>query len=509
MLGMRVHLDNSSSIPMFRQLADRLREAIIKGDIRPGARLPSHRQLSKILDVSRSVIINAYNQLMIDDFVDSVVGSGTYVTGANSNFSVQSDCFSWSDRFIATGEKRKETSARFKMHIPPSDDNVIHFEFSGAAVSELPSSIVHKTLTSISIHELGEALNYLHPQGLKELRKILAIRLRQSGQDVSSSSIIITNGAQQAIQFLLHGLASAEDRVIIEEPTHPHVVCLARMMKSRVLPVRRTQEGLDINELESLMKRFQIRLVYTMSCSHNPTGTNMPERRKEALVNICERYGVPIVDDTVFSELQYNGSAPRTLRCFDSKGYVVEVGSLSKTFSPGLRLGWIVAQRSLIEKLTALMDAYTLCVPGITQLIAAKLLSSCDYDSHRNSLIELYTAKRNIMERACNNFLPTFVKYGSPDGGYYFWLEFPEGFDTDRIASMCEKSGVIVMPGTSAFFRNGGKRYLRISFVSPGRDHIEQGVRILSNVITQYLREDYQTPRAVRRKDLDPVEALA
>lgn len=502
MLGMRLHLDSNSSVPMFRQLADQLREAIIRGDIKPGAKLPSHRLLARILGVSRSVIISAYNQLMIDDFADSVVGSGTYVSRTQMNAKKRSSVLSWSDRFAATNENRSDTSARLRMHTLPSDDRVIHFESSSAAASELPISIVHKIMKSISIKELEEALNYLHPQGLKELRKILATRLRQSCQEVSASNIIITGGAQQAIQLLLYGLVSPDDKVIIEEPTHCHIVCLAKMMKLRVIPVRRTSEGFNFDELESLLKRVKIKLVYTMSCSHNPTGSNMPERRKEALVRVCESYGVPIIDDTVFSELQYNGFSPRTLRCFDSKGCVVEVGSLSKTFSPGLRIGWIVAHHSLIEKLVGLIDAHTLCVPGISQLISMKLLSSGEYDLHRERLIEVYGNKRMLMERACNQYLPTFVKYGAPDGGYFFWLEFPEGFDTRRLASIAERKGVIVLPGTFSFFGDGAKRYLRLSFVSPSRDQIEQGIKILSDAVAQYLKEDYRHPDPSEDRDL-------
>ncbi len=278
----------------------------------------------------------------------------------------------------------------------------------------------------MSDNELKEALNYLHSKGHTELRKILAIRLRQSGQEVSASNIIVTGGAQQAIQLLFYGLLSAEDRVVIEEPTHCHVVCLAKMMRLKVIPLRRTKEGFSIDELESLLKRVQVRLIYTMSCSHNPTGTNMPERKKEALVNFCETHGITIVDDTVFSELQYIGFSPRTLRCFDSRGCVVEIGSLSKTFAPGLRIGWIICLRPLVEKLVVLIDAQTMCVPGITQLFAARLLSSGDYDTHVDSLIQLYKTRRSIMEKACNQLLPTFVKYGLPDGGYFFWLEFPK-----------------------------------------------------------------------------------
>ncbi|HAA86250.1 MAG TPA: hypothetical protein DCE14_07905 [Kosmotogaceae bacterium] len=130
-----------------------------------------------------------------------------------------------------------------------------------------------------------------------------------------------------------------------------------------------------------------MKFIYMMSCSHNPTGSNMPEHRKEILVRLAENYRVPLIDDTVFSELQYERPYPTTLRCYDCydrEGCVIEVGSISKTFALGLRVGWIIAPKSLIDRLSLLIKISIICVPGINQLIAARFLSSGAYDEHRD-----------------------------------------------------------------------------------------------------------------------------
>ncbi len=490
MLGVKIKLAKDSAVPISRQLARQLSESIIRGELRSGAKLPSHRQLARILGVSRSVVVKAYRELEYDELVDSISGSGTYVSAGRESDENRFDAVAWTSRLrnLESHSVRKQGYGQFSESL--SSKKLIRFDSAAPRAPDLPAGFMEQILQGLGGSEFTDIMNYSHPRGLKQLLKILAVRMRQSGQRLSTLNFMITNGAQQAIHMLFSALSSPEDRVVIEEPTYYHVINLAKMMKLRVSAIRRTREGINTAELEEILKRSEVKFIYTMSCSHNPTGFNMPEHRKEILVRLAENYRVPLIDDTVFSELQYERTHPTTLRSFDREGCVIEIGSISKTFAPGLRVGWIVAPRSLIERLSVLVKLSIICVPGINQLIAARFLSTGAYDEHRDQLIRRCSQKRKLMEQACNEHLPTFIKYSAPDGGYFFWLEFPEGFDTDQICSISEKKGVVVAPGRLSFFSDDEKRNIRLSFASAEEDQIEPGVIAFSESVKSYVKEN-------------------
>lgn len=492
MIGMKVSIERNTEVPLFKQLTEQLRAAILRRDIPEGTRLPSEREMAKLLKLNRSVVIKAYNELKLDGLLDSKSGSGTYVA-AVTQLKKEFGMISWSDQLSAWatssfGEARWSSLAKGR------PDDCIRLDTGVPEVRADQMTLLKKILEGLSQEELDESLQYPSLRGNPELLKYLSIRLNGSGIKVSAKNLLVTIGTEEAIYLLFSALARPGEAVIIENPTYLNVIKISRMFQHRVLPVKRFSEGFDMATLENTLQRGSVKYIYTMSCSHNPTGANMPERKKELLVRLAEKYSVPIIDDTVFSEIQYQSPMPRTLKYYDTHNCVIEVGGISKSYAPGLRIGWIVADEALIEKLIEPMRMISLGVPNLSQLVAAKLLSSGEYDAYLERYIKLSLRKCEKTRMACYRYLPSYVKVNEAQGGNFFWLELPDSMDCWKVAEESLKEGVAVSPGSLFTFDSSGKNYLRLNPLGVPEEEIETGIerlsRAIATVASRYRKEE-------------------
>jgi DNA-binding transcriptional MocR family regulator len=489
-IGLKVSIDRESNTPLFKQLTEQLRTAVLRKDIPEGTRLPSERELAKLLKLNRSVVIKAYSELKLDGLLDSRTGSGTYVASAAPP-KREFDMISWSEQ-LSSWASTSSGVTRWATLLKGMPDDCIRLDTGVPMVGVDQTGLLKRILDGLSPGDIDQALNYPSLRGNPELLKYLSIRLNSSGIRVSARNILITIGTEEAIYLLFSALAKPGETVIIENPTYLNAINIARMFQHRVLPVDRYSEGFDMATLENTLQRSTAKFIYTMSCSHNPTGANMPERKKEMLVRLAEKYSVPIIDDTVFSEIQYDSPTPRTLKFYDKHNCVIEIGGISKSYAPGLRIGWIIADEALIERLIEPMRMISLGVPNLSQLIAARLLATGEYDSYLGRYLSICREKREKTKSACYRHLPGYVKVNEAQGGNFFWLELPESFDCWKIAQESIGEGVAVSPGSLFTFDSSGKKYLRLNPLGIEQERIEEGIIRLATAVKRIA----STPRS-------------
>lgn len=298
------------------------------------------------------------------------------------------------------------------------------------------------------------------------------------------SEIMVVSGAQQGIDLVARAFINPGDIVFIEEPSFFPAIQAFRSLGARLMAIPMEEDGMNLDMLEQLLTRYRPKLIYTMPAYHNPCGVSMSASKRIRFLEPINKYGVPVLEDAPYSELCYEGQAMTPLKSMDKSGYVIYLSTFSKTVYPGLRLGWIWANKKLIYRLSnirQLMDLHSSC---ISQLIVERFIASGEMEKYLSLIRREYRDGRDIMMDALKTYAPPGLTWNHPDGGYYLWCRLPEGLPADLLATQAAQNGVAVLPGTP-FYLPGqkGENYIRLNYTFPPRNRIAEGIRVLCEVI--------------------------
>ncbi len=451
--------------PVYRRLSTAVAAAIERGEIEPGARLPAERVLARALAVSRTTVVSAYEQLRGQERVESRRGSGTRVRGALSR---------------GPGLRlREDPSGSFRRHpvyrslVDGQGDAI---EFLGA---HLPApELLARELSRVdekAIRELARGPGYL-PMGLPALRSAIARHLTGWGVATTPEQVLVTHGAQQAI-----GLAGAlflerGDTVVVEDPTYLGSIDIFAGLGARLATVPVGGDAAWVARLKELAKRSAPRLIYLMPTFQNPTGAVMPEACRRAVARLSRDMRIPILEDNTLADLSLGGPPPAPIAAFDVAAPVLTVGSLSKLFWGGLRIGWIRAPEELLARITRLKIMADLGGSLVGQLGAVRLFLEADRvrQARRREMRERLERLTKLLAR----HLPSWT-WADPAGGLSLWVKLPQG-DADAFSQVALRHGVAVVPGTLASSVGGCADHLRIPYVldaGPMKEGVERLAR--------------------------------
>jgi len=456
--------------PVYRRLAKALAAAIERGEIEPGTRLPAERVLSGALAVSRTTVVSAYERLRSDGCVESRRGSGTRVRGALSR---------------GPGLRlREDPSGSFRRHpvyrslVDGPGDTI---EFLGAhlpAPEMLPRELVR--IEEKALRELARGPGYL-PMGLPALRAAVASHLTGWGVPTTEEQVLVTHGAQQAI-----GLAGAlflerGDAVVVEDPTYLGSIDIFSGLGARLVAVPVGGDAPWVARLKELMARTAPRLVYLMPTYHNPTGAVMPEASRRALARLSREMRIPILEDNTLADLSLSGKPPAPIAAYDPAAPILTVGSLSKLFWGGLRIGWIRASEDLLARITRLKIMADLGGSLVGQLGAVRLFAETESvkRARRGEMRERLDRLTKLLAR----HLPSW-KWTMPAGGLSLWVRLPQG-DANAFAQVAMRHGVAVVPGSLASPGGGCADHLRLPFVLDA-PAMKEGVERLARAWAAY-----------------------
>jgi 2-aminoadipate transaminase len=347
--------------------------------------------------------------------------------------------------------------------------------------------IISLTAEIIKI-EGNEALQYGTTEGYNPLRKaILEQRLKPFGMDGSIDNLLITSGSQQGLDFSGRLFIDDDDIILVEKPSYLGAINAFRTYGAKFVEIPMDQDGMIVEELEKTLELYpKAKFIYTIPDFHNPTGITMSIERRKKLAEIANKYKIPVLEDSPYGELVLEGERLPTIKSFDTDGYIIYFGTFSKTFCPGLRLGYIFADENVINKYVTLKQSSDLQCSSLDQRILAYYLNNYDLDKHINRIKQVYRKRRDLMFECMDKLLPKEIEYTRSRGGLFTWLKLREDIDTVKLLEEALKFNVAFVPGSS-FFANGGvKNYLRLNYSNMPEERIVEGTKRLCELLQNY-----------------------
>jgi DNA-binding transcriptional MocR family regulator len=366
-------------------------------------------------------------------------------------------------------------------------------------ISGLPIDAVAETLGSLVREQGPRAMQYGSGQGEPALREQICDVMAVEGVSAHPDDVVVTVGSQQALDLVTRVFCDPGDVVLCEAPSYVGALGVFGAYQCDVVHVEMDDAGLVPEALEQAIDAVQrsgrrAKFLYTVPNHHNPAGVTLSAERRTQVTAICRAANLLIVEDNPYGLLGFDGEPIPAMRAAESE-QIVYLGSFSKTFAPGFRVGWALAPHAVREKLVLAQESATLCPPTFSQLALHAYLTQHDWRSQVKDFTEMYRERRDAMLAALEEMMPAGASWTRPAGGFYVWVTLPPGLDAKAMLPRAVTARVAYVPGT-AFYADGfGSRCLRLSYCYPTPERIHQGVRRLADVITAELelRETFGT----------------
>jgi 2-aminoadipate transaminase len=334
-----------------------------------------------------------------------------------------------------------------------------------------------------------EALQYGPRFGLPDMREWIATLMCDDGANVVPGDVLVTNGAKHGIELFCRLFTEEGDTIVVSAPTYFTAIPIFRSFGLGFVEVAQDGEGIEVDTLRQQLHERERqgleppKFIYNVTDFHNPSGITMSRRRREALVALATERQIPVLEDSPYRKLRFEGQQEPSLKSLDSAGVVFALGTVSKIMAPGLRIGWVAGPRPLIARMGQLKSDGGTC--PLTQRVVLEFSKGGGLVPHLRRVTQTYADNRDRMVAAVRRELPD-VTLAIPQGGYYLWLHFPAGTDTDALAERAHDAGVSVIGG-SAFFAGESvcllrdqRRYMRLAFSHATHVEIDEGVRRLA-----------------------------
>jgi len=347
------------------------------------------------------------------------------------------------------------------------------------------------TLAELAAHVVATrgltALQYGSGQGDEALREQILEVMALEAISAHPDDVVVTTGSQQALDLVTRIFCDPGDVVVAEAPSYVGALGVFRAYQADVVHVPIDDFGLIPEALESTLARLQaegrrVKFLYTIPNFHNPAGVSLSVERRPRVLEICRRYGVLVIEDNAYGLLGFDGEPTAAMRSMDDEG-VLYLGTFSKTFAPGYRVGWVVAPHAVREKLVLASESAILCPSNASQIAISTYLATCDWRGQIKAYREMYRERRDAMIGALSEHLPDCT-WTVPDGGFYTWVKLPDGLDAKEMLPRAVTARVAYVPGTAFFYDGQGADHMRLSFCYPTPERIREGVRRLATVVS-------------------------
>jgi GntR family transcriptional regulator / MocR family aminotransferase len=488
---MRISIDHQSEIPLYRQIESHIRNSILSGSLAPETRLPARRKLAQSLGVNRITIEAAYGELEADGLIYSIVGSGTYVLPLPKlpPLPEKKTGEPWPlwQRDLSTQMNDWQADLPQDLKALSGHADLINLAHGSGDCRNFPVDDFRKIIQSVMRRDGVEALDYGNRQGYPDLRSTIVHVLASQGLQTSIDQILITSGSQQALSLVASLLLKAGDVVLVEQPTYNVALLNFRHLGVRIIGLPMDEHGMVVEALENLLQQHHPRLIYTIPNFHNPTGACLDLSRRRQLINLADRYNIPILEDDYVGDLRYEGRAQPALKALDPGGHVIYISTFSKMVMPGLRIGFIVAEGPVYNGLAYLKYTFDLATSNLLQRSIEAYVTVGRYQAHLRCSCQIYRKRRDAMLQAIERHLPADTQLLPPKGGLFIWLRLPDGISSHNLFPIACQEGVTFSAGGKFFINEiDGEPYLRINFAAVQLEKIDEGIKRLRNAIQRY-----------------------
>jgi 2-aminoadipate transaminase len=393
------------------------------------------------------------------------------------------------DRFVdryaarAAGMTASEVRALFAVAARPE---VVSLAGGMPYVHALPTHEVNEVAREV-LEEHGDvALQYGGGQGSIGLRERLTMLMAEEGIAADPEDVVVTTGAQQALDLLGKIFIDPGDLIAVEAPAYVGALTAFGAYEPRFLPIEIDDDGMIVDQLEqALVRGDRPAFVYTVPNFGNPAGVTLSGERRRQLVTLCREAAIPIIEDNPYGLLRFEGDAQPCLRTMDPEN-VIYLGTVSKTFSPGVRVGWALAEQSVIQRLVLAKEAADLCSSNLTMLMTERWFSDdVRWRGALEGLVGIYRSRRDAMIEALEEHVHADATWTHPRGGFYVWVTLPDWLDTKAMLAAAVERRVAYVPGT-AFYPDGrGANRMRLAFCYPTEERIREGVALLGSLLLE------------------------
>lgn len=497
---MNIRVDHNSKVPLYVQIMNQMKMQILSGELVEGSILPSERAMAQLLAVHRNTVVKAYSELKAEELIRSRQGKGYVVANIPQN----SDSLTKSGKANEPEKKEKikkvnwqsEINERYLDMAVTFDDLFQRFGDkekismgSGLACPGIYDKKIIADKIAAMVCEEGKIQYFYSPyKGDKGLRQKLIPFLSTKGIKATTKEIQILSETNQALDFVVMLLVKPGDTVIMEEPVSPDAYRAMELAGANIAAVPVDADGINCDALEILVQQKKPRLIFVNSSFHDPTGAILSMERRKKIIEISNRYRIPIVEEDAASELVYDGMKMPPIKAFDKAENVIYIYSFSLTFVPGLSLAFVVANKEVIESLSYLVSVRMMAVDWITQKLLAQYLSDGSYYGILEEFRANYSTKQELVCRALDEMKDLGVSYERPRGGVYIWCQLPEGVDSKEFIEAAYKRGLALLPGHVFFpHRNGGRDHIRINYSFETEERLMQGMAIMRQTLASQL----------------------
>ncbi|MBO4725596.1 MAG: PLP-dependent aminotransferase family protein [Firmicutes bacterium] len=475
--------------PYYAQIATQIRARIITKDLTDGAVLPSERQMAARLGVHRNTVIRAYKELQDAGLIEPKQGSGYVVTLPEAKQeNTRHGRVNWAQ--MLKNEYIDAERTFDELFSQSFSDDIISF---AAGMPEQgiysPEDLTRALESAMEQGKRGQY--YFSPyQGSMELRKDICAFLRERGIKANPSEIQIFFELNQAMDFLTALLLRPGDTVITEEPVSPDIYRTFDMAGVSQVSVPMDKNGMFCDNLDSIIEKYNPKLIHVSSSFHDPTGSILSFERRKKLIEISREYRIPIIEDDAASLLDYGGLGNPPIKALDRDGNVIYIYSFELTFIPGLNVTFVLAPKEITQALGYLVSLRLMKLEAIPQKVLETFLKDGTYYKAVDHMRRDYAEKRDLMHGMIEAAGIEGFHAQKPDGGVYLWCHIPDGLDIEKLSKLAIARGVSFIPG-NVFYRSGKQEdsYIRLNYSSPSKDEIFKGMGILTNTIRELMEK--------------------
>jgi len=399
----------------------------------------------------------------------------------------------WDHRYAKRTQYMASSAIRELLKLTEQPD-IISFAGGLPAPEVFPVEEFREACERVLVDNGGQALQYGTTEGYLPLRELIAERSARYGIRVTPENILITSGSQQGLDLLGKIFINPGDRILVESPTYLGAIQAWRAYGAEFVTVPMDEDGMLTGELEEAL-RAGPKFIYVLPNFQNPSGVTLSLERRQHLIEIADRYGVPIVEDDPYGQLRYEGEHLPTVVVLDGemrsncehcyRGNVIYLGTFSKILAPGLRLAWAIAPPEVIRKLVQAKQGADLHTATFNQMVAYEIGKHGFLDEHVNLIRQVYGQRRDVMLQAMQREFPPEVHWTHPQGGLFLWGQLPASMNAAELLKDAVQQKVAFVPGEAFFPLGGGQNTMRINFSYANPDDIRTGIRRLGQVLYQ------------------------
>ena len=462
---------------LYRKLANDLAGLIQSGSFQTGDRMPGVRQQAQQYQLSIATVISAYRQLEDWGLVEVRNRSGFYVKARPLTQLPAPRVH------VTTMRPAPVTGQDMVLQLikAANDPAIVQLGAAVPASEFLPTRAIEQALTKVARHHRVRSTNYEFSPGSPELRRQISRRLADAGCAVHPDNLVITNGCQEALTLALRAVTQPGDVVAIESPTFYGLLQVIDTLGLEALEIPATpQTGMSLEALELALSRWPIKACVVTPNFSNPLGCSMPESNKQRLVSMLKARQITLIEDDIYSDLSFGLVRPSLLKALDEN--VILCSSVSKSLSPGLRVGWIAGgiHQTRIEYLKYVLNLATATVP---QLVVAELLENGQYERHLRRVRGDYAQAVTRMTKAIIDIFPEGTKISQPQGGFVIWLELPGNIDSFDLAKNALTAGISIAPGPIFSASQKYSSFVRLSCACEWNARLETALIKLAGLI--------------------------